>query len=198
MTNKNLVKEGFWIDMSYLKRLGYLNQDYMSGVLSWTNKSRGKNNIRIIVNLLDKNNMFLNLDYIISKNTGEKNKMNYDIPIVRTKCNFGGYRYWFKCILYKNRIYCGKRVRVVYLDIGDYFCCRNCNNLTYECKTESYNSGKSPNFRRLLDTLNKIEEIEEKMKVRFYNGKPTRKMRQYIKLNNKLGIYTESNLNKSI
>jgi hypothetical protein len=62
--------------------------------------------------------------------TGEKKDYDYKVPIVETTCHFGGTRYWFKCNLYKNNQYCGRRVGVLYKD-GNWFGCRHCYELTY-------------------------------------------------------------------
>ena len=54
-------------------------------------------------------------------------------------CNFGGYRWWFICPLVVNGNVCGRRVGALYLGGEEYFGCRHCYNLTYECQKESYN-----------------------------------------------------------
>ena len=44
----------------------------------------------------------------------EKEYVSYVIELIKTKCNFGGYRFWFICPLEVNGNMCGKRVGVLY------------------------------------------------------------------------------------
>ena len=65
---------------------------------------------------------------------------------------------------------------------GDYFGCRHCYDLTYSSKFVN----KRSSFYyclAVLDLYDKVEKIEKTMKRKFYNGKPTRKMRRVMKLN---------------
>ncbi len=51
--------------------------------------------------------------------------------VTKTKCNFGGYRYWFLCPI------CRKRAKKLYFN-ADYFLCRKCLNLSYSSQRKSY------------------------------------------------------------
>lgn len=51
---------------------------------------------------------------------------SYTIAIEKLPCNYGGYRYYFKCPL------CTKRMRFLYFAENSIFLCRKCLNLSYE------------------------------------------------------------------
>jgi Zn ribbon nucleic-acid-binding protein len=51
---------------------------------------------------------------------------SYVIPIERLSCNYGGFRYYFKCPL------CKRRMRILYFAEKSIFLCRKCLNLGYE------------------------------------------------------------------
>jgi hypothetical protein len=51
-------------------------------------------------------------------------KMDCLVHLTPTPCNYGGYRWWFRCPK------CWRRVEKLYLR-GKYFGCRKCQNLTY-------------------------------------------------------------------
>lgn len=48
--------------------------------------------------------------YTITRSTGEKDSLDYQVEVVATACNFGGERYWFICPLVKGGCRCGRRV----------------------------------------------------------------------------------------
>lgn len=54
--------------------------------------------------------------------------------------NFGGLRIYFRCPVHIDRIFCGRRVRKLYLDpLGKFFGCRQCLSLTYlSCMRSNY------------------------------------------------------------
>jgi hypothetical protein len=58
------------------------------------------------------------------------------IPILWTACHLGGRRPWFRCTVYSNGQYCGRRVAVLYA-AGDLFACRHCCGLAYASQQES-------------------------------------------------------------
>lgn len=55
--------------------------------------------------------------------------MQQHVPILKTGCNYGGWRYWFGCPS------CGKRVAVLYLRNRG-FACRKCNRIAYASQSE--------------------------------------------------------------
>lgn len=50
----------------------------------------------------------------------------YTIPVDKLPCNYGGFRYFFKCPL------CQSRMRLLYLAQNSIFLCRKCLNLGYD------------------------------------------------------------------
>ena len=58
------------------------------------------------------------------------------VPILWTACHLGGGRPWFRCTVYSNGQYCGRRVAVLY-GAGDLFACRHCYGLGYASQQET-------------------------------------------------------------
>lgn len=49
------------------------------------------------------------------------------VKITKTRCNLGGWRYWFVCPM------CNRRIGMLYRKpLGSSFLCRHCQNLTYQ------------------------------------------------------------------
>ena len=94
---------------------------------------------------------------------------NTAINIVRTRCNYGGFREWFECPG------CEKRAGVLY-GAEDAFRCRKCLNLAY-LSQRIHHLGLSHTFKRLME-FKKLDPY----KCRYYNGSPTRYTRRYEKL----------------
>jgi hypothetical protein len=105
------------------------------GGIEWKHGSGHKTSVGILVNVSDKcpGKHCLRLFYTITdKSTQKETKLDYKVDLVRTPCNFGGVRYWFRCPLVTNGIPCKRRVGKLYLPPdGTYFGCRHCYNLTY-------------------------------------------------------------------
>lgn len=57
----------------------------------------------------------------------------YKIPVVITKCNYGGERHWFLCPLST----CQRRSKKLYLHNQKAFLCRKCLNLAYTTQNRS-------------------------------------------------------------
>ena len=74
--------------------------------------------------------------------------------------------------------YCGRRVGVLF-SIGKWFGCRHCGEIAYAAQMES---GK---FRWNGISIKDIERAEKEVKRCYYNGKPTRKYKRLIRLNEK-------------
>jgi hypothetical protein len=66
-----------------------------------------------------------NKDYFFEVFHGKEKRHFYKIPFEKLKCNYGGYRYYFRCPL------CNKRMRKLYFTNGA-FLCRKCLNLSYD------------------------------------------------------------------
>lgn len=178
-SNKTEVDSLKKIPIAFLKKHHYFDNGWHSGTITWSRSGEETGNVSI-QSEISENEKYFRIIYTQTDNyTGEKKDFDYKIPLTTTPCNFRGVRYWFICPWYKNGVYCGRRVGVLYKN-GDYFACRHCYNLTYE----SCNENKR--FRNgafgILSKSWKAEEYEKIIKRRFYNGKPTRKYRKYLKM----------------
>lgn len=168
------------IAMSFLKKHDYLC-GWRSGNLTWTNSwSEEKSSVGIEVSTMNDDH-YIRIHYTQTDNeSGEKKGFDYKVPLTTTSCHFGGKRYWFTCPWYKNGVYCGRRVGVLYKN-GSYFACRHCYNLTYSSKNQNYRNKLFPLFS-ILNAEQKIEKLEEEIKTPYYRGKPTRKQRRLERL----------------
>ncbi|HBM45638.1 MAG: hypothetical protein UT05_C0004G0060 [Parcubacteria group bacterium GW2011_GWF2_38_76] len=152
------------------------NSKYKDTTILWgTNGDKGS--IGCEVNLWG-DEKFVRFYYAqTSRDTSEKEDFDYKVPLTTTPCRYGGSRYWFRCLLYKNGVYCGRRVGVLYKN-GDLFGCRHCYNLTYSSRNIS---GLAKPFGRVIN-IREIEKMREKVKRTNYKGKPTKKYLRYLKM----------------
>ena len=169
------------IEIWFLKKHGYLDVS-RHGTITWTHGwSETKSSISIQSVIWDEEKHIRFIYTQTDLTTDEKKDFDYNIPLVTTRCFLGGVRYWFQCPWYRNGVYCGRRVGVLYKG-GDYFACRHCYNLSYSSKNENRRYYLFPLGQRLT-TERKAEELEEKIKTKFYKGRPTRKYMRLLKLN---------------
>lgn len=120
------------------------------------------------------------LVYVVTTHlSGEKTDMRYKVPLTTTPCNYGGRRYWFVCPLTRNGVYCGRRVGVIY-GVDKWFGCRYCADVAYQAQFEG---GK---FRTGSITEPYVEKAYNETKRKYYNGKPTRKYKRYLRLREKM------------
>ncbi len=145
---------------------------YLSTLVSWDES----HSIRVEVSLFDREPYARLIYQFKNKMPGEKTDFDYKMPLVTTRCHFGGSRYWFRCSLVKNGVPCNRRVGVLYMD-GDYFGCRHCHNLAYKSQNES-RRGIFSQFFGSYDIQDKAEQLEKEAKRFTYRGKPTKKQRK--------------------
>lgn len=162
------------LSIFWLKKHQYL-QDWASGSIHWTS-NWGKSSVGISVNITSYPQ--INFDYTIHRDEGDED-MKYSINLVTTHCALGGKRYWFICPLTTNGIDCGRRVGVLYL-AGKWFGCRKCHNLAYMSQQETH-TGYFGALRCIFDDS---AEKESKMRVKYWNGRPTKR---YERLLRKMG-----------
>lgn len=77
---------------------------------------------------------------------GKRKSHAHIISVEKNSCNYGGFRYFFKCPL------CHKRMRFLYLVAQSIFLCRSCLNL-------GYNSQRLRTSTRLQEQSEKIKEL---------------------------------------
>ena len=173
----------------FLKEHGYLPQEesYKAGRIIWTSSSGWQNDINTIVQTSGKepetiDTSYIRLSYVVNaRSFDEKTDMNYKMPIVTTPCNYGGKRYWFICNLSKNSVYCGRRVGVLY-PISKYFGCRYCAEVAYVAQ---FQGGR---FRTSSVCEPDVERAYMDIKTFYYNGKPTRRYKRYLRLRDKMDM----------
>jgi hypothetical protein len=133
---KRKAEESLPVDIRFLKKHGYLNQDSY-GSLHW---SRGGNRYASISFCSSSESITLSYTY---KKTED---VKQEIEITTTQCNYGGIRKWFACPA------CGRRCAVIY-SAGKYFACRVCCNLNYTSQCESEMFQLSNKANKLRDRL---------------------------------------------
>lgn len=134
---KTRVDEAKSIDILNLQRKRVFNKGSAWGwTSSWSRYGQVVASISYRVESGDNDPTGLRLMYtIINNDTVEKKNYNYVIPVVSTRCNYGGQRWWFICPLVVNGQICQRRCRIVYMSPGaEYFGCRECHRLTYESR----------------------------------------------------------------
>jgi len=164
------------VSVSFLKKHGYFNNGWHSGIITWSRNGEETGSISI-QSFISEDEQYVKFIYTqTDKNTGEKKNFDYKIPLTTTPCYFGGKRYWFSCPLYTNGKYCGRRVGVLYLG-GEYFACRHCCDLTYY----SRNLGGISKIAGRIISLPELEKLESEVKRKYYVGKMTKKYKRYLK-----------------
>jgi len=170
----DLVKK---VEIWWLKKYGYLD-GWKSGGMEWKHGWNG-GSIGIIGSTID-NDKYIRFQYNQTNWDGEKKTFDYKVELTTTPCNYGGVRYWFICPLSKNKVYCGRRIGVLYKN-GDYFGCRHCHDLTY-CSQKMNRNNKFSSLFNVVYVEKKILELKEKIKRPYYAGRPTKKQRKLERL----------------
>lgn len=162
---KATVDDCYAITIGFLKKHGYLRErEYpISGSVKWLRRGEV---VSIVDVSVDAARLKVQFRYVLTEHsTGNVWHKDYGIELFKAPCNFGGYRYYFVCA------HCQRHLVALYLFSNNDFLCRHCLNLTY----------KSRNVRkrfRGLDALFRHDEITEtidKLRTKFYRGRPTRK-----------------------
>lgn len=126
------VEDCLRISIFKLRKMGMFKASAYT-VLEWENEegeiissAKATTNIRG-----DKCGNTMRLEYSVHSKNGRTDK-KYEYDLLTTNCNYGGFRYWFKCLL------CDRRVGKLYKPPGyTEFRCRHCYNLTYHsCRHE--------------------------------------------------------------
>ena len=168
------------IELAWLRKHNYLG-GYFGGQLSWSRNGEPNGNIRVRVDTSSPN-PYIEFDYKVKKHYEGEDKwkeIKYEFRMESTPCRFGGQKWFFICGLYKNGIYCGRRVRNLYL-AGDYFGCRKCANLSYQSCNES--KKYQGVFKIVTQSWKADEYYIRNVKRLFYRGKPTKKYKRYLNI----------------
>ena len=122
INKKRLVEDCYQLDILTLSRIFDLEWFYTLEL------GFNKNRARIGV-IIDRG--YVKLRYEIKRKDGTSTEYEYSIKIDKTRCYFGGVRYWFRCL------YCDRRCRILYMPYNrEIFKCRLCYNLTYRTQQE--------------------------------------------------------------
>lgn len=168
------------LSVFFLKKHGYLPQGESCryGGIKWT-LGTWENNMNFWVKT-EEYGGYVELIYTVtSRWSGEKNDMDYKVPLTTTLCNYGGERYWFVCPLSRDGVYCGRRVGVIY-GVDKWFGCRCCADVAYQAQFEG------GTFRTGSVTEPDVEKAYNDVKRKYYNGRPTRKYKRYLRLREKM------------
>ncbi len=164
---KTKTCEAWALDMTYLaKRVNFELDKYT--YVSWkSNWGR-----HAIIEIADICPARITLKYTIQKSNGQSTPYSYNVILDTTPCNYGGKRWWFRCL------YCHRRVRVIYLpDDSPVFACRTCHHLTYE----SQQVGK-PRWVALADSVFKLPKLEEQ----WYRARSEKRRQKLERMMNRL------------
>ena len=171
---KATVEDCRSLRVKFLKENGYFEQFYISGGISWFIGETKTSSIWVAV---DKDNEYVRVQYSFTHETDEAKKhRDYKIKLTKTSCYFGGFRYWLLCP------FCNKKMGKLYLLGRNDFACRHCLDLSYE----SRNKGGIWKMMGETKGLYELEEMKEKIKTKFYKGKPTKRYLNYLKHEEKL------------
>jgi len=180
---KLTVEECKKIDLALIKKSGLFKEGtYTKAYISWSYHN-SKKDIAVIFVTLGETWEWRHIKVITEQN----NEIIDETLYLKTiPCNYGGKRYLFFCPI------CLKKVRILYLPPNlPRFGCRHCLNLTYQSRNES---------RSLLHCffcrLWKADDLEEKLKRRYWRRKPTRKYRKILKLRESIDPFCSAVLEK--
>jgi hypothetical protein len=165
---KDKVEDALKLSIFRLKKFGAFKvQSVSEGSLTW---SLGDEEIGSIRYVYYPDDTSLRLIYKWKYNWDtEYTQCDYMVQLVKSPCNLGGYRLWFRCPR------CYRRSACLYKLNQQMFTCRKCHNLTYQsqCENKTYRYMK-PYFEP--ETLYKRLYS---LRTHTYRGKPTRKA-QYL------------------
>lgn len=155
----------------------HVSQDVIqkSIILTWSrlqfSTSKPDSSIQVTIAYSMGQPSIMTLKYTLTKTNEDR---VYSVKFERTRPNFGGFRWYFKC----PNIECDNKCTKLYLAYT-YFLCRKCHDLTYESNNRS---AKLRSFDRLLDlmpgfteTPSRIDKLIAKVeRYPNYKGQPTR------------------------
>lgn len=179
--NKKVLNGRLSLSVFQLRRLGYFVGAGAIGSLSWSTGG-GVSISRIsIASRTTYPSECVTVAYELNNQHGEKENLNYSIPLTASICNYGGVRYWFICPLDRGGTPCGRRVAALYLT-DRYFGCRQCLGLTYRSQRISHYLKESDIYYL---TTAAIEYASRITRVRYKNA-ATRKQRRFQKMHKRL------------
>lgn len=165
------------ISIFWLKQKGLLKPErLMSGNIIWSfdGEETGRVGYQIVICEANQNQSYFHLKYrTLPWGEDEWKSMDYTVPLVPVRCNYGNNRWYFQCIG------CHRLAALLYLH-GLHFVCRRCANLSYESCNENKRYRSSP--FNIMAKMWKADELYESLTRTHYRGKPTRKYRRILEL----------------
>lgn len=102
-------------------------------------------------------------------------RISQNVELIKTKCYFGKYRYWFACP------HCSRKVGTLYMSEEGFFSCLICLDLTYKSKNKNYRS-KDYDLLKRCDNFIKANELIDQIKRYSYASRPTKKLEKIERL----------------
>jgi len=165
------------LNISFLKKHGYLSGHYQSGTMTWTHGWSGSKSSIGIAGCVSGEDPHFRLNYTHTTYGGEKSDLDYKVQVTSTPCFFGGKRYWFICPLVRNGLPCQRRVGVLY-GAGKYYGCRRCHDLAYQSQQQNHRGYFGLLSRTVFSGL---DEKEAALRVKFWRGKPTKRYSRLLR-----------------
>ena len=178
------VEDSNKIELSWLKSKGFL-VGFKGGNIQWSRNGEPTGNINIQVDTYSESPN-IKFDYKVRPHgsTEEWQNISFSFRLESLPCRFGGKKWFFVCELYAKGVYCGQKVRVLYM-VGNYFGCRRCANLSYDScnQNKRFNHGI---WKAFMNESKAEEYYLKNVKRLFYKGKPTKKYKRYLKISDDL------------
>src|SRR3989344_5712789 len=173
-SGRGTVEAAKRIELPWLRKQGYFPKGggEVSGSIRWSWNGEPSGDITVRVNT-ESTPPYLQMVYRVKDNRtsdDEWQSRDYKFNLEKTPCRFGGHKWFVRCQLSKNSVYCGRRARVLYL-VNGYFGCRHCADLTYQ-------SCRDNGFVSIPD----VDEVEAKVKRMYYAGKPTKQYKRFLRI----------------
>lgn len=173
-TYPNTVEDCQTVSLSKLKKWGYLSYN-LSGAISWSRFGIEVSSISIRSVITTEHPFIVLTYYRRNKVTGQKKDIEVIYYLEKFPSNLGkGFRYYFICPFTNKR--CSKLYQA---PRSDYFAHRNYYRLLYTRQTESKSER---NEFRFISLFKKLEKYEGKYRKSFYGGKPTRRLKNQMKI----------------
>jgi hypothetical protein len=162
------------LKIAVFKRDGFLGREVFaaSGTITWSQDGEPNGNIGVFISHDGVTCGSLRVFFTQTDSEGVKKSLDYCITLVATPCHFGGVRWWFICPCGGNR--CSR----LYLQNNGIFGSRKALKLSYE----SQRHGKKWRMYDRIFLGDRLEEYRKTIRYPYRNGKPTRKMRHYLRL----------------
>lgn len=179
-SKRNTTDEYKRFTIAFLKKHGYLDHAVTCryGSIKWSIWDQETGSMWFWI---EKNNEEMRWSVRViftqtKRDTWEKTDFDYKIPLIATKCNYGWLRWWFLDPCSETRLKC----LVLYWQSNGYFASRKTLNLAYESQNE-WRFGRRLSYLMGMNATKAIA-LSRTIKYEYRNGRPTKKMRRFLKL----------------